>query len=135
MFYNFNSHLNSYNKPAQFVGHTIISGNTFGLNALQNQNWPYFINRLSEYSESSLKNPSSFGVSDRGEADVIYNTIGNFKIIKELHKNLYTTVGNNLNEYLHLPILEEEEIDKDLRLNEYKFLDFESNHNNMEVLI
>ena len=135
MFYNFNSHLNSYNKPAQFVGQTIISGNTFGLNALQNQNGPYFIKRLSEYSESSLKNPSSFGISDRGEADAIYNTIGNFKIIKELHKNLYTTVGKNLNEYLHLPILEEEEIDKDLRLNEYKFLDFESNHNNMEVII
>ena len=53
--YNFNSYLNSQNDSRQFIRHSQISDDTYTLNALQNKNWPYFIERIIEFSQSDQK--------------------------------------------------------------------------------
>ena len=99
MFYYFSIYLNSYHKPAQRALHTIISNSKFALNALQNQRWPYFIDRLIEYSQIGLENLPSLGISDRGKTNVVYNTIGNLKIINEMQRictQLLDTICTNI---------------------------------------
>ena len=78
---------------------------------------------------------SSFGISDRAEADVILNTEENFNILKGLYPNFYVSVGLYLHDYLYnLPILEKENIDENLRLNQDKFIDFNSKYNDRELI-
>lgn len=78
---------------------------------------------------------SSFGISDRAEADIILNIEENFNILKGLYPNSYVSVGLYLHDYLYnLPILEKENIDENLRLNQYKFIDFNNKYND-RVLI
>ena len=74
-------------------------------------------------------------ISDRAEADIIFQTKGNFKIAKEIYKNMYKTVGHKLQDYLqNLLILKQEIVDENLRLNEYKFRDFNNMCNQSEMI-
>ena len=47
------------------------------------------------------------GLSDRYEASILYNTRGNFKIVKELYNELFHSVGVSLRELLKYMGLEE----------------------------
>ena len=48
---------------------------------------------------------------------------------------MYTSVGHNLHYYWqNLPILEQESVDEDLRLNECKFIDFNNEYNQSEMI-
>ena len=76
-----------------------MSDDMYVLNALQNKNWPDFIDRIMEFSQSDQKLPV-LSISDRAEADIIFQTKENFKIAKEIYKNMYTTLGNNLHDCL-----------------------------------
>ena len=72
LFYNFNSYLNSIGEDSHLARHTNISDDSYALNALQNKNWPYFIDRLIEYSQRGFNDFSGL------KADIIYNNINNF---------------------------------------------------------
>ena len=101
---------------------------------LQNKNWLYFTDKIIQYSQSGI-DLNSFGISDREEADIILKTKENFKILKLVYQNFYVLVGRFLRDYLYnLPILEQDAIDEDLRLGEYKFLDFNSNYDGREII-
>ena len=101
---------------------------------LQNKNWLYFTDKIIQYSQSGI-DLNSFGISDREEADIILKTKENFKILKHAYQNFYVLVGRFLRDYLYnLPILEQDAIDEDLRLGEYKFLDFNSNYDGREII-
>ena len=94
----------------------------------------YFVDRLIEFSQSSL-DLNSLGICDRAEANIILNTKENFNVLKNFYQNFYVSVGHYLHDYLYnLPILKKENIDEDLRLNEYKFLNFNSNYNDREMI-
>ena len=69
------------------------------MNAPQNKNWSYFIDRIIEFSQIDQKLPV-VSISGRVEADIIFQTKENFKIAKEIYKNMYASVGHNLHDYL-----------------------------------
>ena len=124
LFYNFNDYLGTINKPLQFLRHTVISHDDYALTELLNRNWPDFIERILEVSQNGLELMND-SINDKSENKIITDAIQNFKKVKELYMCLYNTVVDNLLEYLHnCPILEQEKIDEDLRLNVFKFLDF-----------
>ena len=76
----------------------------------------------------------NYSVTDKLENKSITDTTKNFKIVKELYMSLYNTVGDNLLEYLHKrPILDQEKIDEDLRLNAFEFLNFQNNYISKEL--
>ena len=134
LFYHFNSYLHLENRPDQLIRHSTISDDTFVLNTLQNKNWLYFIEKIIDFSQSSL-DLNSFSISDREEADIILNTKESLKFLKDVYQNFYGSVGHFLYDYLYnLPILEQDAIEKDLRLKEYKFFDFNSNYNDREMI-
>ena len=87
-FYNFNSYLNLHNEPEQFIRHSQISDDTYALNALKNKIWSYFIDRIIDFSQSNQNLPI-VSISDRAEADIIFNIEENFKIPKEIYENMY----------------------------------------------
>ena len=133
LFYNFNDCLSIIGKPPQLVIHTVISDEDYALTELQNRIWPYFIERILEYSQNGLK-LRNYSITDKPENKIITDTIQNFKIVKELYMSLYNTIGDNLLEYLHnCPYLEQEKIDEDLRINAFEFLTFQNNYNSEEL--
>ena len=71
---------------------------------MQDKNWPYFINRIIEFSQVNILN----------------NTRANFEIVKNLYNELLTSVGINLHEYfMNLDIDVKRKIDTDLTNNNY----------------
>ena len=91
-FYSFNSYLNLHNEPGQLIRHSEISDDTHALNALKNKIWSYFIDRIIEFSQSNQNLPI-LSISDRAEADIIFNSQENFKIPKEIK---YVKIYKNL---------------------------------------
>ena len=73
LYYHFNSYLHSENTSGQLIRHSIKSDDTFALNTLQSKNWPYFIDRIIQFSQSQL-DLNSFCISGREEADIVLNT-------------------------------------------------------------
>ena len=56
-------------------------------------------------------------------------------ILKNIYQNFYVSVGHYLYDYLYnLPLLGKENIDEDSTLNEYPFLNFNSNYNDREII-
>ena len=53
--YNFNDYLSTTGKPPQLVSHTVISDDDYALTKLQNRNWPYFNERILEFSQNGLE--------------------------------------------------------------------------------
>ena len=92
LFHLFNKYLEDENKPKQFIGHSVISDDNYALKELQNKNWPYFINRIIQFSQG-FTDVGEIGISDRYEANILYNTKGNFKIVNELYSELFNFVG------------------------------------------
>ena len=119
----------------QLIRHSIKSNDTFALNTLQSKNWPYFIDRIIEFSQSRL-DLNSFCISGREEADIVLNTKKKkINMLKNIYQNFYVSVGHYLYDYLYnLPLLEKENIDEDSTLNEYPFLNFNSNYNDREII-
>ena len=72
LYYHFNSYLHSENMSGQLIRHSIKSNDTFALNTLQSKNWPHFIDRIIEFSQSRL-DLNSFCISGREEADIVLN--------------------------------------------------------------
>ena len=88
----------------------------YALKELQNRNRPYFINRIIRFSQQgAATNVSEIGVSDRLEANILYNTGENFEIVRELYNELFNAVGVSLHELLkYMGIDERNRVDTDL---------------------
>ena len=80
-----------------------------------------FINRIILSSQQGANaNVSEIGVSDRQEANILYNTRANFRIVRELYNELFNVVGISLHELLkYMGIDERSRVDTDLKNNGY----------------
>ena len=119
LFHLFNKYLEDRNKTKQFIRHSVVSDDNYALKKLQDKNWPYFINRIIEFSQG-FADVGELGISDVHEANKFYSTKGNFKIVSELYNELFNAVGVSLHELLkYMGIEERNRIDTDLTNNNY----------------
>ena len=115
--FNKNQEINGRKKLA--VKHTKVSADDYALRTLQDRNWPYFINRIIEFSQGVF-DINDIIVTDPEEVNILNNTRSNFEITKNLYNELLTSVGINLREFfINLAIEEKHKIDTDLTNNGY----------------
>ena len=115
----FNKNQEIRGRKKHAVKHTKISADDYALRTLQNRNWPYFINRIIEFSQGYF-DINDIITSDPEEVNILNNTRSNFEITKNLYNELLMTVGINLLEFfINLGIEEKHEIDTDLTNNGY----------------
>ena len=115
----FNKNQEIRGRKKHAVKHTKISADEYTLRTLQNRNWPYFINRIIEFSQGYF-DINDIITSDPEEVNILNNTRSNFEITKNLYNELLMTVGINLHEFfINLGIEEKHEIDTDLTNNGY----------------
>ena len=115
--FNKNQEINGRKKLA--VKHTKVSADDYALRTLQNRNWPYFVNRIIEFSQGVF-DINDIITTDPEEVNILNNTRSNFEITKNLYNELLTTVGINLHEFfVNLGIEEKGKIDTDLTNNGY----------------
>ena len=116
---------NLFNKNQEIKGkkklpvkHTKVSDDDYALRTLQNRNWPYFINRIIEFSQGVFDINDI--ITDPEEVNILNNTRSNFEITKNLYNELLTSAGINLHEFfINLGIEEKQKIDTDLTNNGY----------------
>ena len=115
--FNKNQEINGRKKLA--VKHTKVSADDYALRTLQNRNWPYFVNRIIEFSQGVF-DINDIITTDPEEVNILNNTRSNFEITKNLYNEFLTTVGINLHEFfVNLGIEEKGKIDTDLTNNGY----------------
>ena len=115
----FNKNQEVRGKAKLPVKHTKISNDDYALRTLQDKNWPYFISRITEFSQGVF-DINDIITSDPEEANILNNTRSNFEITKNLYNELLTSVGINLHEFfINLGIEEKHKIDTDLTNNGY----------------
>ena len=79
----------------------------------------YFINCIIEFSQGVF-DINDIITTDADEVNILNNTRSNFEIVKNLYKELLTSVGINLHEYfMNLDIDKKKKIDTDLTNNNY----------------
>ena len=91
-----------------------MTDDNYALSALQDRNWPYFINRITEFSQGFI-NLSDLQHFDATEINILNNTRTNFEIFKTVYNELFTSVGINLHEFFkNMGVLDKQRIDNDL---------------------
>ena len=119
LFHLFNKYQEDRGKPKYPIRHDTLTDDNYALRTLQNQNWPYFINRIIEFSQGFI-NISDLTTTDANEINILNNTRTNFEIMKNLYNELFTSVGINLHEYFkNLAIEKKQKIDTDLTNNNF----------------
>ena len=119
LFHLFNKYQENRGRKKQAVRHTKVSADDYALQKLQDRNWPYFINRIIEFSQGVF-DLNDVITTDADEVNILNNARANFEIVKNLYNELLTTVGINLHEYfINLDIEEKQKIDTDLTNNNY----------------
>ena len=115
----FNKYQETRRKPKHAVRHTKLSDDNYVLEALQDRNWPYFIDRIIEYSQGFL-NLSDIDSEYITEINILRNTRDNFEIVKGVYNDLYDSVGVNLHELFKIMgYVNKQNIDTDLRNNSF----------------
>ena len=76
----FNKHQENRGKKKQSVRHTKVSADDYALQKLQDRNWPYFINRIIEFSQGVF-DLNDVITTDADEFNVLNNTRPNFEIV------------------------------------------------------
>ena len=94
----FNKYQQDRGRKKQSVRHTKVSADDYALQKLQDKNWPYFINRIIEFSQGVF-DINDIITTDADEVNILNNTRSNFEIVKNLYNELLTSVGINLHEY------------------------------------
>ena len=79
----FNKYQQDRGRQKYPVRHTKVNADGYALKTLQDRNWPYFINRIIEFSQ---------GVFDPNEVNILNDTRSNFEIVKNLYNELLTSV-------------------------------------------
>ena len=115
----FNKYQENRGRKKLPVKHTKVSADDYALKKLQDRNWPYFVNRIIEFSQG-VYDINDIKTTDAEEVNILNNTRTNFEITKNLYNELLTSVGINLHEYfINLDITEKQKIDTDLINNNY----------------
>ena len=94
----FNKYQQDRGRKKYPVRHTKVSAGDYALKTLQDKNWPYFINRIIEFSQGVF-DLNDIITTDADEVDILNDTRANFEIVKNLYNELLTSVGINLHEY------------------------------------
>ena len=104
----FNKYRENRGRKKLPVKHSKVSADDYALKKLQYRNWPYFANRIIEFSQGIVDN-NDIITTDAEEVNILNNTRANFEITKKLYNELLTTVGINLHEYfINLDIAEKQ---------------------------
>ena len=115
LFHLFNKYEEDRGRPKYPIRHSTLTDDNYGLSALKDRNWPYFISRTIEYSQGFL-NLSDLTASDATES----NTRANFEIVKGVYGELFTSVGINLHELFKIMgYITKQRIDTDLTNNNF----------------
>ena len=118
-FHLFNKYQEDRGRPKFPIRHSTLTDDNYALSALQDRNWPYFINRIIEFSQGFI-NLSDLQHSDATEINILNNTRANFEIVKTVYNELFTSVGINLHElFKNVGVLDKQKIDNDLTNNNF----------------
>ena len=114
----FNKYQQDRGRKKHSVRHTKVTADDYALQKLQDRNWPYFINRIIEFSQG-VYDINDVITSDADEVNILNNTRANFEKVKNLYNELLSSVGINLHEYfMNLDIDLKRKIDTNL-INNY----------------
>ena len=134
LFLLFNKFQESHGRQKHSIRHTKLSDDDYALGALQDRNWPYFIDRIIDYSQGFL-NLNDVDRSDITELNVLRNTRDNFEILKGVYNQLLNGVGVRLHEFLkQIGHLKKQKIDTDLRKNNFENFNPNEVHNQQKIL-
>ena len=115
----FNKYQQDKGRQKHPVRHTKVNTDDYALKTLQDRNWPYFINRIIEFSQGVF-DLNDIITTDPDEVNISNDTRSNFEIVKSLYDELLTSVGINLHEYfMNLDIGKKQKIDTDLTNHNY----------------
>ena len=130
----FNKYQENRGRKKLPVKHTKVSADDYALKKLQDRNWPYFVNRIIEFSQG-VYDINDIITTDAEKINILNNTRANFEITKNLYNELLTAVGINLHEYfINLDIAEKQKIDTDLINNNYYTWDSHEVHIQTRIL-
>ena len=91
-----------------------MNADGYALKTLQDRNWPYFINRITEFSQGVF-DLNDIITTDPNEVNILNDTRSNFEIVKNLYNELLTSVRINLHKYfINLDIDKKQKTDTDL---------------------
>ena len=83
----FNKYQQDRGRQKHPVRHTKVNADDYALKTLQDRNWPYFINRIMEFSQGVL-DLNDIITSDPDEVNILKDTRSNFEIVKSLYNEL-----------------------------------------------
>ena len=112
LFHLFNKYQQDRGKTKYPIRHSVLTDDHYTLKKLQERNWPYFINRIIEFSQGFINLADE---TDQTEINILTRTRSNFEIVKNFYKELFNSVGINLHHYFrNLGIVERQRINTDL---------------------
>ena len=135
LFYNLNNYQNLISEENFKVKHTIIADDKYALENLQSKSGPYFVERLIEISEDDITALDFSGSENNFNEIKILNKAKIMQVfLKDYDNKIYKNIGQRFLEYLtKLPQTLINEIEKDLRLNLYSFIDIQNEANPEEL--
>ena len=71
-------------RPEFPIRNSTLTDDNYALSALQDRNWPYFLNRIIEFLKGFI-NLSDLQHSDATEINILNNTRANFEIVKTVY--------------------------------------------------
>ena len=122
LFHLFNKFQEVNGRNKQSLRHTKLSDDNYALGEIQDRNWPYFIDKIIEYSQGFLN--LSDVEKDITELNILRNTRDNFEILKGVYDELLNAVAISLHQFLkEISYLKRKEIETDLRNNNFETFD------------
>ena len=79
----FNKYQQDRGRQKHPVRHTKVNADNYALKTLQDRNWPYFINRIIEFSQGVF-DLNDIITTDPDEVNILNDTRPNFEIVKSL---------------------------------------------------
>ena len=133
LFHLFNKFQEVNGRSKQAIRHTKLSDDNYALGEIQDRNWPYFIDKIIEYSQGFLN--LSDVEKDLTELNILRNTRDNFEILKGVYNELLNAVAISLHAYLkEISYLKKKKIDTDLRNNNFEVFDPQNTHIQNNIL-
>ena len=128
LFYKFNDSLATIGELVKTVHHSKITQDDVAIEAIQNQNWQYFVETLL-YGCSEGENLISFDENYK-KSKVITNALQNITIFKQKYNRFYEQISSNFEMTINnLPADEKQEINRDLQNLNYNITVGEKNSN------
>ena len=128
IFYKFNDSLATIGELVKAIRHSKITQDDAVIQAIQNQNWQYFVETLL-YGCSEGRNLTSFHENYK-KSKAITNALQNITICKQIYNRFYKQISSNFEMTINnLPANEKQEINCDLQNLNYNTTVGEKNLN------